>query len=98
MPTPPPGPEVSPEGHTYAVAAPAMVGSLCPECWKWPVRPGQVVCSPRCRAARWRHRQVESQALRTQEVLALLEHAERLEARAAELRGQARKRLAERTE
>jgi hypothetical protein len=31
-------------------------------------------------------------------VLALLEHAERLEARAAELRGQARKRLAERTE
>ena len=81
--------QVSPEGHTYAPGDPPMVGSLCPECRKRPARPGQAVCSPRCRAARWRHRQVERQAIRTQEVLALLEHAEKLEARAAELRARA---------
>lgn len=93
MPDTIPDRQVSPEGHTYAAAAPAMVGSVCPECGKRPVRPGQAVCSPRCRAARWRYRQVERQAIRTQEVLALLEHADRLEARAAELRAQARQRL-----
>jgi hypothetical protein len=41
---------------------------------------------------------VERLQLRDQEILALLDHAERLEARATELRAQARRRLAASTE
>jgi hypothetical protein len=55
----------------------------------------QRACSAKCRAALSRQGQAERQRLRHQEVLALLEHAERLEARAAELRAQARTRLTE---
>jgi hypothetical protein len=55
----------------------------------------QRACSARCRAALSRRGQAERRQLRDRDVLALLEHAERLEARAAELRAQARRRLME---
>jgi hypothetical protein len=50
-------------------------------------------CSAKCRAALNRQRQAEGRKLRDREILALLDHAERLEARAAEIRAQARARL-----
>ncbi len=39
-------------------------------------------------------REAEAREIRDREILALLDHAERLEARAADLRAQARSRLA----
>jgi hypothetical protein len=50
-------------------------------------------CSAACRRKRSRQRAAERQQLRDQEVLALLEHAERLEAPAAAPRAQACKHL-----
>jgi hypothetical protein len=50
-------------------------------------------CSAKCRAALNRQRQAEGREFRDREILALLDHVERLEARAAELRAKAQARL-----
>jgi predicted nucleic acid-binding Zn ribbon protein len=72
-----------------------VLGSrLCPVCRKQPIQGKQTACSAACRSRRRRDRATEGRALRDQEILALLEHAERLEARALELRSQARRMLA----
>jgi hypothetical protein len=54
---------------------------------------GGPACSAKCRAALNRQRRAEGRELRDREILALLDRAEQLEARAAELRTQARARL-----
>jgi len=68
----------------------------------WEAAPGREAvgraCSNKCRAALARRRHAEARQARDQEILVLLEHAERLEARAADLRAQARGRLGMPTE
>ena len=63
-----------------------------PECGR-PLEGRQRACSAKCRAALSRQGRIERQATRDQEIGALLDLAERLEARAVELRAQARRRL-----
>jgi hypothetical protein len=60
---------------------------------KKPFQGEQTACSAACRGRRGREREAERQQLRDAELLALLEHAERLEERAAELRARARQQL-----
>jgi len=90
MSAPLPGPQVP----ASAVRTPVVASRTCSVCLKNPLQGEQTACSPACRRERSRQRVAERQQLRDAEVLALLEHAERLEGRAAELRGQARRRLA----
>jgi len=90
--TPPPG-QVSPEGRAHAAPSPVLGSRLCPVCLTNPLQGEQTACSPACRRKRGRDRLAERQQLRDQEVLALLEHAERLEGRVAETRAQARQHL-----
>ena len=69
-----------------------MVGSPQPVCivCGGPREPNRrEACSNKCRAALTRQRQAQRQERRDGEILALLEHAERLEARAAALRARA---------
>jgi hypothetical protein len=85
--------QVSPEGRAHAVARPVLGSQLCPVCQKRELQGQQTACSAACRRERSRRRDAEARATRDQEILALLEHADRLEARAVELRAQARRRL-----
>ena len=85
MSTPHPEPQV-PNG---GVRTPVVASRQCPVCLKNSLLGEQTACSARCRRERSRQRVAERQQLRDQEVLALLEHAERLEARAAALRAEA---------
>ena len=94
-------PDITPEAPVSPEAARALStgGGIpsrqCPgpDCGR-PLEGRRRACSAKCRAALSRRGQAERQQLRDAEVLAWLEHAERLEARAADLRGQARRRLA----
>jgi predicted nucleic acid-binding Zn ribbon protein len=86
--TPPPG-QVSPQGRAHAAPGPVLGSRLCPVCLKNPLQGEQTVCSAACRRRRGREREAERRQLRDAEILALLEHAEPLEARAAELRARA---------
>ena len=86
--------QVSPEGHTYAASGPPVIGSLCPECQKKALEPGQAVCSPACRSARWRRQQgagLDAIAARLRDGLLLLrdqvdDRLEEIEAVLARLR------------
>jgi hypothetical protein len=69
---------------------PVLGSRLCPVCQE---QGEQTACSAACRRKRSRQRTTERQQFRDGEVLVLLEHAERLEARAAELRARARQHL-----
>ena len=86
--------QVSLQGRAHAVASPVIGSRQCPVCQKNPLRGDQTACSAACRRKRSRQRDAERQQLRDAEVLALLEHAERLEERATELRARARQHLA----
>jgi predicted nucleic acid-binding Zn ribbon protein len=87
MPTTLPQPQVQPQPERAGVVgSPQPVCIVCGE----PREPSKrEACSNKCRAALTRQRQAERRQLRDGEILALLEHAERLEARAAELRTRA---------
>jgi hypothetical protein len=87
--------QVLPQGRAHAAPSLVLGSRKCPVCEKAPLQGGQTACSAACRRERSRRRLVERQELRDREVLAMLEHAERLEGRAAELRAQARRRLTE---
>jgi predicted nucleic acid-binding Zn ribbon protein len=87
-----------PEGRAHTVPSPVLGSRLCPVCEKEPLQGEQTACSARCRRERSRRREAEGRQIRDAEILALLEHAERLEARAADLRAQARGRLGKPTE
>lgn len=91
MPTETPRPQAPPGPERAGV-----VGSprTCAVCGK-PLPEGKPsgACSNKCRAALTRRRQAEARHARDRELLALLEQAEQLEARAAELRAEARQRL-----
>ena len=93
MPTPHPKPQDPAGAVRTPEDRPVIASRQCPVCLKNPLQGAETACSARCRRGRSRQRGAERQQLRDQEVLAFLEHAERLEARAAELRAQARKRL-----
>lgn len=76
-----------------------MIGSpeprlVCRACGK-PLPEGKPsgACSNKCRVALARQRQAEGRRARDQELLALLDQAEQLEAQAAELRAKARRHL-----
>lgn len=85
--------QVSPEGRAHAAPSPVLGSRLCPVCLKNPLQGEQTACSSACRRERSRRREAEGREIRDREILALLEHAERLEGRAAELRAQARQHL-----
>jgi len=93
MPDTPQQAQVSPQGRAHAAPNPVLGSRQCPVCLKNPLQGEQTACSAACRRRRGREREAERQQLRDSEVLALLEHAERLEARAAELRSQACRQL-----
>jgi predicted nucleic acid-binding Zn ribbon protein len=95
MPPAPPEPQVPAAGVHTPQDGPVLGSRPCPVCQKNPLQGGQTACSARCRRERSRQRVADRQQLRDQEVLALLARAETLEARAAELRAQARKHLGE---
>ncbi len=78
-----------PQVPASAVRTPVVASRPCPVCQTQELQGGQQTCSPACRRRRARGGEAERQALPGAEVLALLEPAERLEARAAELRAQA---------
>ena len=91
MPTGPPQPQLPPQPER-AGFSPPVLGSPRPVCIVCgaPREPSKrEACSNKCRAALTRQRKTERQERRDGEILALLEHAERLEARAAALRAQA---------
>jgi hypothetical protein len=87
--TDPPEPQVPAQGVRTPEDRPVIASRLCPICLKEPLQGGQTACSAACRRKRSRQREAEGREIRDREVLALLEHAERLEERAAELRAQA---------
>ena len=95
MPTGPPQPQLPPQPER-AGFSPPVLGSPRPVCIVCgaPREPSKrEACSNKCRAALARQRQAEAQRARDQELLALLDQAEQHEARAAELRAQARQHL-----
>jgi hypothetical protein len=53
-----PTPKDSRRGHTYALHAVMLESRRCPVCQDHELRPGQSVCSPRCRSQRWRDRRL----------------------------------------
>jgi hypothetical protein len=81
--------QVSPLGRAHAAPSSVLGSRQCPVCRKNPLQGELTACSAACRRKRSRQREAERQQLRDQEVLALLEFAERFEARAAALRAQA---------
>ena len=87
--------QVSPEAARALSTGGGIPSRQCPGpgCGQ-PLEGRRRACSAKCRAALSRRGQAERQQLRDQEALALLEHAERLEERAAELRARARRQLA----
>ena len=85
--------QVSPGGRAHAVPGPVLGSRLCPVCRAKPLQGAQTACSAACRRERSRRREAEARQTRDLEVLSLLDHAERLEARAAELRAQVRQHL-----
>jgi hypothetical protein len=55
---PDPRAQVAFRGHTYApqgmLESPMLASRRCPVCQEHELRPGQTLCSPRCRTRRWR--------------------------------------------
>jgi predicted nucleic acid-binding Zn ribbon protein len=99
MAKPPPRAEVSPEAVRTGMVGSPGPSRPCGACGK-PLPDGKPsgACSNRCRAALNRQRKAEAQQARDREIVTLLDFAARLEARAADLRAQARGRLGKPTE
>lgn len=68
-------PSQGPGACSGGVRTPGVV--VCPQCSR-PLARKQTVCSPRCRAARWRKRRARAQAERDRRICALLREALRL--------------------
>jgi len=87
-------PHSGPEPPLESVRTPGEASRVgcrpCPICWTTPLTPRQKVCSPTCRSRRWR----QSRQSRTQELLTLLDEAEALHQRMAEVLQAIRTRLA----
>ena len=93
-------PQKTPLDGSAGVRAPLnapVVGSRHPVCVVCGAplgnREGQRCCSGKCRAALARSRKAEAHQVRDREIVAMLDHAETLYHRAAELLQQARQRL-----
>lgn len=82
--------QVLPQGRAHDASSLVLGSRKCPVCEKAPLEGEQTACSARWRRERSRRREAEGRQIRDQEVVALLDHAARLEARAADLRAQAR--------
>jgi predicted nucleic acid-binding Zn ribbon protein len=93
-----PEPQVPAAAVRTPVDGPVLGSRPCTVCLKTPLQGGETACSAGCRRKRSRQRDLERQQIRDAELVALLDFAEKLEERAAELRAQVRKRLAERAE
>jgi hypothetical protein len=94
MPDTTPAREVLPEAARALSTGGGIPSRQCPApgCGQ-PLVGRQRACLSKCRAALSQRGQAERLQLRDAEVLALLEHAERLEEQAAELRARARQHL-----
>jgi len=90
---PSPDGQVLPERRAHAAPSLVIGSRRCPVCQVAPLQGAQTACSAACRRERSRRRLVERQQHRDRELAALLDHAAALEARAAALRAEVRRRL-----